>query len=167
MCSCSSWFFSPGCRFTQYIFCLKCYVELHPCFCYMSINLTAYSLLCYLRRWTLQELKCLSNVCPGSSGYHQKTCWPYQSYIYNGGLLFNPTSGLSYWRYNWLSSNRIFVEQVLIRLIGADEHIYANSVDSMQWLEDMDVPEMIVDKFSSSVSYIILFPKNSLIFPLK
>ncbi|KAL8511910.1 hypothetical protein ACS0TY_018376 [Phlomoides rotata] len=42
------------------------------------------------------------------------------------------------------------IMEVLIRLIGADEHIYANSVDSMQWLEDMDIPEMIVDKFSSS-----------------
>ncbi|KAL2456504.1 SIT4 phosphatase-associated family protein [Forsythia ovata] len=42
-----------------------------------------------------------------------------------------------------------FVE-VLIRLIGSDEHIYANSMDSMQWLEDMNVLEMIVDKFSSS-----------------
>ncbi|KAL0305428.1 UNVERIFIED_CONTAM: Serine/threonine-protein phosphatase 6 regulatory subunit [Sesamum radiatum] len=44
----------------------------------------------------------------------------------------------------------LIVEQVLIRLIGADEHIYANYVDSMQWLEDMNVLEMIVDKFSSS-----------------
>ncbi|KAK4440226.1 Serine/threonine-protein phosphatase 6 regulatory subunit [Sesamum alatum] len=44
------------------------------------------------------------------------------------------------------------IMEVLIRLIGADEHIYANYVDSMQWLEDMNVLEMIVDKFSSSVS---------------
>ncbi|KAK6154834.1 hypothetical protein DH2020_009082 [Rehmannia glutinosa] len=42
------------------------------------------------------------------------------------------------------------IMEVLIRLIGVDEHIYANYVDSMQWLEDMDVLEMIVDKFSSS-----------------
>ncbi|KAL0352794.1 UNVERIFIED_CONTAM: Serine/threonine-protein phosphatase 6 regulatory subunit [Sesamum angustifolium] len=42
------------------------------------------------------------------------------------------------------------IMEVLIRLIGADEHIYANYVDSMQWLEDMNVLEMIVDKFSSS-----------------
>ncbi|CAA2980174.1 serine threonine- phosphatase 6 regulatory subunit 3-like [Olea europaea subsp. europaea] len=42
------------------------------------------------------------------------------------------------------------IVEVLIRLIGADEHIYANSVDSMQWLEDTNVLEMIVDKFSSS-----------------
>ncbi|KAL3616840.1 hypothetical protein CASFOL_039234 [Castilleja foliolosa] len=42
------------------------------------------------------------------------------------------------------------VMEVLIRLIGADDHIYANYPDSMQWLEDMNVLEMIVDKFSSS-----------------
>ncbi|CAA0823755.1 SIT4 phosphatase-associated family protein [Striga hermonthica] len=42
------------------------------------------------------------------------------------------------------------VMEVLIRLIGADEHIYTNCPDSMQWLEDMNVLEMIVDKFSSS-----------------
>ncbi|GFP95963.1 serine/threonine-protein phosphatase 6 regulatory subunit 3 [Phtheirospermum japonicum] len=42
------------------------------------------------------------------------------------------------------------IMEVLIRLIGADEHIYANYPDSMQWLEDMNVLEMIVDKFSSS-----------------
>ncbi|KZV48807.1 serine/threonine-protein phosphatase 6 regulatory subunit 3 [Dorcoceras hygrometricum] len=40
--------------------------------------------------------------------------------------------------------------QVLIRLIGADEHIYANYSDSVQWLESINVLEMIVDKFSSS-----------------
>jgi serine/threonine-protein phosphatase 6 regulatory subunit 3 len=44
----------------------------------------------------------------------------------------------------------------LIRLIGADEHIYANHVDAMQWIENTDVLEMIVDKFSSSVSIIIV-----------
>ncbi|XP_051124991.1 uncharacterized protein LOC127247254 [Andrographis paniculata] len=42
------------------------------------------------------------------------------------------------------------IMEVLIRLIGADEHIYANCADSTQWLEDMNVLEMIVDKFSSS-----------------
>ncbi|XP_073058501.1 uncharacterized protein [Primulina eburnea] len=42
------------------------------------------------------------------------------------------------------------VMEVLIRLIGADEHIYANYADSVQWLENMNVLEMIVDKFSSS-----------------
>jgi hypothetical protein len=43
--------------------------------------------------------------------------------------------------------------QVLIRLIGADENIYSNYGDTMQWLENTDVLEMIADKFSSSVSY--------------
>ncbi|KAK3026808.1 hypothetical protein RJ639_041880 [Escallonia herrerae] len=42
------------------------------------------------------------------------------------------------------------IMEVLIRLIGADEHLYTNYMDSMQWLEDTDVLEMIVDKFSSS-----------------
>ncbi|KAF5944843.1 hypothetical protein HYC85_018920 [Camellia sinensis] len=41
-------------------------------------------------------------------------------------------------------------EEVLIRLIGADEHLYSNYTDSMQWVEDTDVLEMIVDKYSSS-----------------
>ncbi|XP_042006837.1 serine/threonine-protein phosphatase 6 regulatory subunit 1-like [Salvia splendens] len=44
------------------------------------------------------------------------------------------------------------IMEVLIRLIGADEHIYTNCADSMQWLEDMSVLEMIVEKFSSSDS---------------
>ncbi|KAG9158484.1 hypothetical protein Leryth_016139 [Lithospermum erythrorhizon] len=44
------------------------------------------------------------------------------------------------------------IMEVLIRLIGADEHLYVNYSDSMQWLEDSNVLEMIVDKFSSSDS---------------
>lgn len=44
------------------------------------------------------------------------------------------------------------IMEVLIRLIGADEHIYTNYMDAMQWLEETDVLEMIVDKFSSSDS---------------
>ncbi|XP_052180840.1 uncharacterized protein LOC127794021 isoform X2 [Diospyros lotus] len=42
------------------------------------------------------------------------------------------------------------IMEVLIRLIGADEHLYTNYTDSMQWLEDVEVLEMIADKFSSS-----------------
>jgi len=41
--------------------------------------------------------------------------------------------------------------QVLIRLIGADEAMYSSYADSMQWLDDIQVLEMIVDKFSTSV----------------
>lgn len=41
--------------------------------------------------------------------------------------------------------------QVLIRLIGADETMYANYADAMQWLDDTNVLEMIVEKFGSSV----------------
>ncbi|XP_021724801.1 serine/threonine-protein phosphatase 6 regulatory subunit 3-like isoform X2 [Chenopodium quinoa] len=44
------------------------------------------------------------------------------------------------------------IMEVLVRLIGADEHIYANYAEAMRWLEDTDVLEMIVDKFSSSDS---------------
>lgn len=43
--------------------------------------------------------------------------------------------------------------QVLVRLIGAGETIYSNYADTLQWLENTDVLEMIADKFSSSVSY--------------
>ncbi|KAJ9558115.1 hypothetical protein OSB04_012729 [Centaurea solstitialis] len=42
------------------------------------------------------------------------------------------------------------IMEVLIRLIGADEHLYTSYADSTKWLEDIDVLEMIVDKFSSS-----------------
>ncbi|KAI3824605.1 hypothetical protein L1987_06069 [Smallanthus sonchifolius] len=42
------------------------------------------------------------------------------------------------------------IMEVLIRLIGADEHLYTSYLDSMQWLEDTNVLEMIVDKFSST-----------------
>lgn len=42
------------------------------------------------------------------------------------------------------------IMEVLIRLIGAEEHLYTNYTDAMNWLEDIDVLEMIVDKFSSS-----------------
>ncbi|XP_062180635.1 uncharacterized protein LOC133885027 isoform X1 [Phragmites australis] len=44
------------------------------------------------------------------------------------------------------------IMEVLIRLIGADETIYLNFADTLQWLENTDVLEMIVDKFSSSDS---------------
>ncbi|MED6119415.1 hypothetical protein PIB30_011780 [Stylosanthes scabra] len=44
------------------------------------------------------------------------------------------------------------IMEVLIRLIGADEHMYVNHVDAMKWIEDTDVLDMIVDKFSSSDS---------------
>lgn len=44
------------------------------------------------------------------------------------------------------------VMEVLIRLIGADETIYSNYADTMQWLENTDVLGMIADKFSSSDS---------------
>ncbi|XP_071719760.1 uncharacterized protein [Rutidosis leptorrhynchoides] len=44
------------------------------------------------------------------------------------------------------------IMEVLIRLIGADEYLHASYEDSMQWLEDIDVLEMIVNKFSSSDS---------------
>ena len=46
--------------------------------------------------------------------------------------------------------------QVLIRLIGADEHMYSNYMDAMQWLENTNVLEMIVDKFNSSVSIFLI-----------
>lgn len=42
------------------------------------------------------------------------------------------------------------IMEVLVRLIGAEEHLYTNYTDAMSWLEDIDVLEMIADKFSSS-----------------
>ena len=49
------------------------------------------------------------------------------------------------------SLNACWLVQVLIRLIGADETMYSSYADSMQWLDDIKVLEMIVDKFSTSV----------------
>uniref|UniRef100_A0A7I4DLV2 Uncharacterized protein n=1 Tax=Physcomitrium patens TaxID=3218 RepID=A0A7I4DLV2_PHYPA len=40
------------------------------------------------------------------------------------------------------------IMEVLVRLVGADEHIYAVHVDSSQWLADTDLLEMLVDKLS-------------------
>ncbi|XP_021904664.1 serine/threonine-protein phosphatase 6 regulatory subunit 2-like isoform X2 [Carica papaya] len=48
------------------------------------------------------------------------------------------------------------IMEVLVRLIGADEHIYASYPEAMQWMEETDVLEMIVDKFSCSVSFFIV-----------
>ncbi|RWW22293.1 hypothetical protein GW17_00013512, partial [Ensete ventricosum] len=44
------------------------------------------------------------------------------------------------------------IMEVLIRLIGADENIHSNYLDTIQCLEDTDILEMIVDKFRSSDS---------------
>ncbi|TYJ12779.1 hypothetical protein E1A91_A10G004000v1 [Gossypium mustelinum] len=44
------------------------------------------------------------------------------------------------------------IMEVLIRLIGADEHMYASYMESMQWIEETNALEMIADKFSSSDS---------------
>ncbi|CAN8303872.1 unnamed protein product [Cochlearia groenlandica] len=44
------------------------------------------------------------------------------------------------------------IMEVLKRLIGTDEHLYANYTTAMQWVEDTEVLEMIVDKFGSSDS---------------
>ncbi|XP_010538265.1 PREDICTED: serine/threonine-protein phosphatase 6 regulatory subunit 3-like [Tarenaya hassleriana] len=44
------------------------------------------------------------------------------------------------------------IMEVLKRLIGTDEHLYTNYTNAMQWIEDTDILEMIVDKFGSSDS---------------
>lgn len=38
-----------------------------------------------------------------------------------------------------------------MRLVGADEHIYAFHADALQWLADTDLLEMLVDKLSPPV----------------
>ncbi|KAL0700231.1 hypothetical protein Bca4012_056353 [Brassica carinata] len=42
------------------------------------------------------------------------------------------------------------IMEVLKRLVGTDEHLYSNYTSAMQWVEDTDILEMIVDKFGSS-----------------
>ncbi|PWA99812.1 hypothetical protein CTI12_AA003200 [Artemisia annua] len=44
------------------------------------------------------------------------------------------------------------IMEVLVRLVGADDHVYPNSTDVMQWLADSNLLEMIVDKLSPSNS---------------
>ncbi|XP_019257086.1 PREDICTED: serine/threonine-protein phosphatase 6 regulatory subunit 3-like isoform X2 [Nicotiana attenuata] len=42
------------------------------------------------------------------------------------------------------------IMEVLVRLVGADDQIYPNTSDVMQWLTDSNLLEMIVDKLSPS-----------------
>ncbi|KAJ9540547.1 hypothetical protein OSB04_027053 [Centaurea solstitialis] len=44
------------------------------------------------------------------------------------------------------------MKEVLVRLVGADDHMYPNYVEVMQWLADSNLLEMIVDKLSPSSS---------------
>lgn len=45
-----------------------------------------------------------------------------------------------------------FIEQILIQLVGADDHMYPNYMDAMHWLANTNLLEMVVDKLSPSVS---------------
>ena len=56
--------------------------------------------------------------------------------------------------------------QVLVRLVGADDHVYPNFIDVMQWLAESNLLEMIVDKLSPSVSRKIILLFISIIFSL-
>ncbi|XP_015581310.1 serine/threonine-protein phosphatase 6 regulatory subunit 3 isoform X2 [Ricinus communis] len=40
------------------------------------------------------------------------------------------------------------IMEVLVRLVGADDHVYPNFIDVMQWLADSNLLEMIVDKLN-------------------
>ncbi|KAE9587952.1 putative SIT4 phosphatase-associated protein family [Lupinus albus] len=42
------------------------------------------------------------------------------------------------------------IMEVLVRLVGADDHVYPQFTDVMQWLAESDLLEMIVDKLSPS-----------------
>ncbi|KAF2300756.1 hypothetical protein GH714_015565 [Hevea brasiliensis] len=42
------------------------------------------------------------------------------------------------------------IMEVLVRLVGADDHVYPNFIDVMQWLADSNLLEMIVDKLNPS-----------------
>ncbi|KAL8167475.1 LOW QUALITY PROTEIN: hypothetical protein V2J09_008974 [Rumex salicifolius] len=42
------------------------------------------------------------------------------------------------------------IMEVLVRLVGADDHAYPSYLDIMQWLSDSNLLEMIVDKLSPS-----------------
>ncbi|XP_057526692.1 uncharacterized protein LOC130805885 [Amaranthus tricolor] len=42
------------------------------------------------------------------------------------------------------------IMEVLVRLVGADDHVYPNYMDVMRWLAESNLLEMIVDKLSPS-----------------
>ncbi|KAK7404738.1 hypothetical protein VNO78_05694 [Psophocarpus tetragonolobus] len=42
------------------------------------------------------------------------------------------------------------IMEVLVRLVGADDHVYPNFIDVMQWLAESNLLEMIVSKLSPS-----------------
>ncbi|XP_041990624.1 serine/threonine-protein phosphatase 6 regulatory subunit 3-like isoform X1 [Salvia splendens] len=42
------------------------------------------------------------------------------------------------------------IMEVLVRLVGGDDHLYPNSLDVMQWLADSNLLEMIVDKLNDA-----------------
>ncbi|CAN1346271.1 Serine/threonine-protein phosphatase 6 regulatory subunit 3 [Linum perenne] len=42
------------------------------------------------------------------------------------------------------------IMEVLVRLVGADDHVYHNFIDVMQWLADSNLLEMVVDKLGPS-----------------
>ncbi|KAK7261347.1 hypothetical protein RIF29_27656 [Crotalaria pallida] len=42
------------------------------------------------------------------------------------------------------------IMEVLVRLVGADDHVYPHFIDVMQWLAESNLLEMIVDKLSPS-----------------
>ncbi|XP_031401300.1 serine/threonine-protein phosphatase 6 regulatory subunit 3-like isoform X2 [Punica granatum] len=44
------------------------------------------------------------------------------------------------------------IMEVLVRLVGADDHVYPNFMDVMQWLADSGFLEMIIDKLNPSSS---------------
>lgn len=47
--------------------------------------------------------------------------------------------------------------QVLVRLVGADDHVYPNFIDVMKWLAESNLLDMIVDKLTPSVSEALWF----------
>lgn len=51
-----------------------------------------------------------------------------------------------------LNYAQFLITQVLVRLVGADDHVYPNFIDVMQWLAESNLLEMIVDKLNPSVS---------------
>lgn len=54
-----------------------------------------------------------------------------------------------------------------MRLVGADEHIYAFHADALQWLADTDLLETLVDKLSPPVLLLSLRLDSSYVLFLK
>lgn len=101
---------------------------------------------------------CFSILSAGPSACISPTGWFDRHYIHHGGKLLSISYSIIeilLMCYNGFWDK--FFAQVLVRLVGADDHAYPNFIDVMQWLAETNLLEMIVDKLNPSVSETSIF----------